>query len=268
MARVKKNTDRKKVKKKAIQFQMGWGGLVALAVSTLCVLLWTFIMGFWVGQKLIGRKGAPHKNLTVLNKMGETASGPQVAGTDQNEGPAFPPVITPQNTTPVNAGTSMASAVNQPLPTETIQGEARNTARQVEAEESSRIPASGTARQQAVPAPRPVPTPKPEKKKPAQVKTVKAPVEKKTVKKQPPPARTYFVLQIASYRERSRAEREAARWRRKGITAQVVRVAIKNKGIWYRVYLGRYNSVQDATAGAKRLARKEGIRSYVVPIKR
>ncbi len=264
MARVKKNSDKKKVKKKAIQFQMGWGGLVALVVSTLCVLLWTFIMGFWVGQKLIGRKGTPHKNLTVLNKMGETASGPQVAVTDQNEGPAFPPVITPQNTAPVSSGTSGASAVNQPLPTEIIRGEAQNASPQAEAEKSSEVSAPAVRSEQSVAPPKTE-----NKRSPAKVSTTKASVEKKEVKKRtPPPAKTYFVLQIASYRERSRAEREAARWRKKGITAQVVRVAIKNKGIWYRVYLGRYNSVQDATAGAKRLARKEGIRSYVVPIKR
>jgi len=78
MARLKKNTVRKKTKKKAIQFQIGWGGLMALVISTVCVLLWTFIMGFWVGQKLIGRGGTSHKNLTVLNKIDETVSAPRV----------------------------------------------------------------------------------------------------------------------------------------------------------------------------------------------
>jgi DedD protein len=42
-------------KSRKIQFQVSWGGLIALAVSAVCVFLWVFILGFWVGQKLVGR---------------------------------------------------------------------------------------------------------------------------------------------------------------------------------------------------------------------
>ncbi len=260
MARVKKNTVKKKTK--AIRFQMGWGGLTALVISTMCVLLWTFIMGFWVGQKLIGRGGVSHKNLTVLNKIEEATSAPQVQIPERPVGPAFPPITAGRNTPPLRPEAAGDSAENQPLPTEVIGKETHAPATSVaETEPESEKLKKQTAKPEPVKEKAQASGPKA-----APAKTVqKAPVEKE-VKKQAT-AKTYFVLQIASYRDKNRAEKEAARWRKKGITSQVARVSIKNKGIWYRVYLGRYRSVQDATAGAKRLARKEGIRSYVVPVK-
>ena len=78
---------------------------------------------------------------------------------------------------------------------------------------------------------------------------------------------TYFVLQIASYREVNLANKEAQRWRDKGYRVKVRRADLDpEKGIWYRVYLGEYRSVEEATNSAKKLAQKHDLRSYVVPI--
>jgi len=77
----------------------------------------------------------------------------------------------------------------------------------------------------------------------------------------------YFVLQIASYREKDRANKEARRWRDKGYRVKVRRADLDpEKGIWYRVYLGEYRSVEEATNSAKKLAQKHNLRSYIVPI--
>ena len=79
---------------------------------------------------------------------------------------------------------------------------------------------------------------------------------------------TYFVLQIASYREKDRANKEARRWRDKGYRVKVRRADLDpEKGIWYRVYLGEYRSVEEATNSAKKLAQKHNLRSYVIPIR-
>ena len=78
---------------------------------------------------------------------------------------------------------------------------------------------------------------------------------------------TYFVLQIASYREKDRANKEARRWRDKGYRVKVRRADLDpEKGIWYRVYLGEYRSIEEATNSAKKLAQKHNLRSYVIPI--
>lgn len=39
------------------------------------------------------------------------------------------------------------------------------------------------------------------------------------------------------------------------------------KGVWYRVYIGRFRSVGEAKAKARELADTKGLSSYVVPLK-
>ncbi len=273
MARSNKNRAKKAAKKKAIQFQIGWGGLTAVVISTICVLLWTFIMGFWVGHKLVGRSESPHKSLSVLNKIAENELAPRKTIPTHEIEPAFPPVTAGVNTPPLTpeAGQKVAEAEKQPLPTEVITHE-QPSATPKPASPEVQKPVSPVAKpqpavKQATEPVKPVPAVKTARPAAKPVKKQEPKQEKKVAKEKPKPAQTYFVLQIASYRDKARAEKEAQRWRKKGITAQVSRVKIKNKGVWYRVYLGRYKTVQEATAGVKRLARKEGIRSYVVPIK-
>lgn len=41
---------------KKFQFQMGWGGIAAIFFSTICVLLWIFVLGFWAGQRITEKK--------------------------------------------------------------------------------------------------------------------------------------------------------------------------------------------------------------------
>lgn len=277
MARLKKNSTKKKAGKKAIQFQIGWGGLAALVISTLCTLLWTFIMGFWVGQKLIGSNSVSEKNTTVLNRLDQKAPAdtPRFHMAERSMEPAFPPVTAGRDTAPLRPESSRTADEHQgmePLPTENITGNSGTspapTAEQPPVQKpDSSIPEKKTEQVQQTKPAKPV-RQEPKKKSPAVVKTA-AKVEEahEAESEKPPVQKTFFVLQIASYRDRARAEKQAAHWRKKGVTAQVSRVSIKKKGIWYRVYLGRYGSVQEATAGARRLARKEGIRSYVVPIK-
>ena len=179
---------RTRKKSRKIQFQIGWGGLIALAVSTVCVFLWVFILGFWVGQKLTGRS------------MDESLQT-QVVARVVPEAEEVTPLI-PEKTTQVT-----------PLETE----------------------------EKEQPGPR-----------------------KESVKKK---KSTYFALQIASYRERERANKEAGRWRDKGYRAKVRRADLgPEKGVFYRVHLGEYSSVEEATSSAKKLAQKNDLRSYVVPV--
>ena len=199
---------RTRKKSRKIQFQLGWGGLIALTVSTVCVFLWVFILGFWVGQKLVGRS---------LDESLQT----QVVARAVPEAKEATPLI-PEKTTRVT-------------PLDTKEKE------------------------------QPEPRKEPVKKKVRDADDVKRPGYqiKKTKKKS-----TYFALQIASYRERERANKEAGRWRGKGYRAKVRRADLgPEKGIWYRVHLGEFRSVEEATNSAKNLAQKHDLRSYVVPIR-
>ena len=201
MARIRK-------KSRKIQFQVSWGGLIALTLSTVCVFLWVFILGFWVGQKLVGRS---------LDESIQT----QVVARAVPEAEEVTPLI-PEKTTQVT-----------PLDTE-------------------KKKQSGPRKESV-------------KKKVRDTDDVKRPGHqiKKAKKKG-----TYFVLQIASYRERELANKEARRWRDKGYRAKVRRADLgPEKGIWYRVHLGEFRSVEEATRSAKNLAQKHDLRSYVVPIR-
>lgn len=199
---------RTRKKSRKIQFQVGWGGLFALTVSTVCVFLWVFILGFWVGQKLVGRS---------LDESRQT----QVVARAVPEAKEATPLI-PEKTTQVT-----------PLDTKEKK--------------------------------QPEPRKESVKKKVRSADDIKRPGHqiKKAKKKS-----TYFALQIASYRERERANKEARRWRDKGYRAKVRRADLgPEKGIWYRVHLGEFRSVEEATNSAKNLAQKHDLRSYVVPIR-
>ena len=217
MARIRK-------KSRKIQFQLSWGGLIALTVSTVCVFLWVFILGFWVGQKLVGRS---------LDESLQT----QVVARAVPEAEEVAPLI-PEKT---------------------------------EGSEPSK-PVTQTTREEKMPQVTPLDTKKKEqpgpreesvKKKVRDTDDVKRPGHQIKKKKS-----TYFALQIASYRERERANKEARRWRDKGYRAKVRRADLgPEKGVFYRVHLGEFHTVEGATSSAKNLAQKHNLRSYVVPIR-
>ncbi len=218
--------DRIRKKSRKIQFQVSWGGLIALTVSTVCVFLWVFILGFWVGQKLVGRSldgSLPTQVVTRAVPEAEEAS-PLIPEKTEGSEPSEPVIQTTREEKTTQVTPLDTEEKEQPEPRE----------------ESVKKKVRGTDDVQ----------------RPGyQIKKAK----KKS---------TYFVLQIASYRERELANKEARRWRDEGYQAKVRRADLgPEKGIWYRVHLGEYSSVEEATSSAKKLAQKHDLRSYVVPIR-
>jgi len=219
MARIRK-------KSRKIQFQLSWGGLIALTVSTVCVFLWVFILGFWVGQKLVGRS---------LDESLQTQVVARAVPEAEEIAPLIPEKIEgPEPSKPVTQ-TIREEKITQITPLDTKKKE------------------------------QPGPREESVKKKVRDTYDVKRPkYQTKKAKKKS----TYFALQIASYRERGRANKEARRWRDKGYRAKVRRADLgPEKGVFYRVHLGEYSSVEEATSSAKNLAQKHNLRSYVVPIR-
>ena len=217
---------RTRKKSRKIQFQVSWGGLIALTVSTVCVFLWVFILGFWVGQKLVGRG---------LDESLQTRIVARAAPETEEVAPLIPEKIED-------------SEPSKPV-TQTIRGERITQITPLNTKEKEQ------------PKPRKASV----KKKVRGTDDVKRPsYQIKKAKKKT----TYFVLQIASYRERERANKEARRWRDKGYRAKVRKADLgPEKGVFYRVHLGEYSSVEKATSSAKNLAQKHNLRSYVVPIR-
>ncbi|MGC8735513.1 MAG: SPOR domain-containing protein [Dissulfurimicrobium sp.] len=65
---------------KKIQFQLSWGGLAAVAISTICVLLWAFVLGFWSGKKVAEKNAA----LIMAQQPKQTAQAQPAARANEN----------------------------------------------------------------------------------------------------------------------------------------------------------------------------------------
>ena len=118
------------------------------------------------------------------------------------------------------------------------------------------------------------------KKKPARVETAperppakKAPSGKKAVSGRSEPAKASapgsaggkgrYSLQVAALKERSVADKLAAKLAGKGYAAYTVRTQVAGKGTWYRVRVGAYASRADAQGTLGRL-KGEGIDAFLV----
>jgi cell division protein FtsN len=77
-------------------------------------------------------------------------------------------------------------------------------------------------------------------------------------KKTPAPKDLYFV-QVASFKEEATAEGLKGRLIKKGYAAQVVPVQIEKMGLWYRVRLGGFATLQEAQAAQKRITVEENV---------
>jgi cell division protein FtsN len=79
------------------------------------------------------------------------------------------------------------------------------------------------------------------------------------------PKESYFV-QVASFQEEATAEGLRRRLIKKGYPVQVVPVQIERMGLWYRVRLGEYTTLQEAQAAQKRISAEEHMEgTKVVP---
>jgi cell division protein FtsN len=70
-------------------------------------------------------------------------------------------------------------------------------------------------------------------------------------------AKKLYFVQISSFREKEGAEGMKGRLIKKGYPVQVVPVQIQGMGLWYRVKLGGYATLQEAQAAQKRITVEE-----------
>jgi cell division protein FtsN len=80
----------------------------------------------------------------------------------------------------------------------------------------------------------------------------------KEIKETAAPTESYFV-QVASFQEEATAEGLRRRLAKKGYPVDVLPVQIERMGLWYRVRLGGYATLQEAQAAQKRITVEEHI---------
>jgi len=77
-----------------------------------------------------------------------------------------------------------------------------------------------------------------------------------------------FTLQLSSFQDRAEAESFNQRIIRAGYTPYITRAEVPNKGTWYRVRLGSYDSYSAAVAAKKKFEAEQKIIAYVTRVKR
>ncbi|QJA06664.1 hypothetical protein FVE67_07590 [Thermosulfurimonas marina] len=133
------------------------------------------------------------------------------------------------------------------------------------------LPGNLTASPQAAPpeAPKEV---TPQKVPPEEARVVSPPkssASSEKTKKPVPQPREYYVLQVASFRDRAEAERYARAFRDRGYAAEVVTVNLPGKGTWHRIYVGRFETQAEAEKAYRELkARKLVKTAYIKKVSR
>ncbi len=105
----------------------------------------------------------------------------------------------------------------------------------------------------------------PEVQEKKQEKPQVAKVEEPKVQPQPEQrlATDKYTVNVASFRERVRAERLKKELEGKGYKPFVAKAVIPQKGTWYRVSVGRFPSRGEAEAFSRALKEKDGFNSFV-----
>ncbi|MBI5043954.1 MAG: SPOR domain-containing protein [Nitrospirae bacterium] len=88
-------------------------------------------------------------------------------------------------------------------------------------------------------------------------------VAKRNIKDELPAKEKRFTLQVAAFKEREKAEDIAGSLKKKGYDPYIVPVTIPEKGVWYRVRIGRFATRPDAQSIQARLKKSEGISSFI-----
>lgn len=71
-----------------------------------------------------------------------------------------------------------------------------------------------------------------------------------------------FLIQVASFRNHQPAEKEVDLLRSRGVQAETRHESVEGKGMWYRVYAGRYNTASSARQKAAELKNRGLIPNY------
>jgi len=227
----------KKTKKRPpFRLEMGWGGLVAVITGGLAAIIWTFVLGVWVGKKV----ATPTRELLNPPIESKIQSRESYAARPSDEKPLF---------------TMKESSSNHEKDDSTSKSLVPKEEKQAE---------SHTSREDLVTVDiKPEIKSTPQRPQADTIHKVSKP--SKNLSRSKP--RPYFALQVASFRDMNHAQREVLRWRNRGFEAFIKKIDLgPKKGFWHRVCIGKYPSIEEAKKGAAKLVKKFKQKAYIIPV--
>lgn len=236
--------------------------IFTLTIASLVVLGGVFMLGVVVGKKLSGEQPleASHDILEQVDRKSAALDSLQVHDaavlTFQDE-------LTKKTSAPVATAT-VAPTVEQGEAVSLKEREAKDAVKEKEKEKRAAAMESPGA------SPSTLPT-LPESPKPEAITTTRLSdgggLKEAFGKLQRPPAEVgpdgAWTVQLAAYQDRAEADRFAAGLRDKGYAPYIVEVALPNRGLWFRVRMGRFPSRDAASRYMEDFRRETSIHAMV-----
>lgn len=99
------------------------------------------------------------------------------------------------------------------------------------------------------------------KEKPKEEKITESDISSQTP---PVPSEEKYTIQLQSSRDKQKVEELLIELRNRGYAAYVIQADLKEKGIWYRIRLGKYDTREEAIQDAERLKNTGVFSSYLI----
>ena len=205
------------------------GGLL-MVLTVMALVCCSFAAGVFTGWKVKGARTAASLAEAQAPKKQDPAPAPQAPQ------PAPDAPLTFYKTLPAGGKGVIGTGLNLKKP-----------------EPAPSVPQEAPVAAPAPPGPEPASAPALAPASPTVAAPVAAPAK--------PETSTRFVVQVASYREKQEAAAAQAKLAGKGIAAYLVESKLPDKGVWYRLRVGRHLT----RAEAGELAGKAGKGSIVLP---
>lgn len=221
------------MEEKKIRFELSRVAIIFVILFGLCILIWTFIFGVWIGTKIAGKQVVDETKL---------AKKPELS-------PISPPVSSLTNTTeaqdkaPSNLTAQATGLGNETKVPAVVANQTDRTDQQGAKEQKISSPATEVKKEPAL-------TTDKQKKEVASKSAKEEPkYQKKEVAqlatkiKEEPSGK--FTIQVGAFSQKDKAEQMRQRVREVGYSAEIREVTQEGKTL-YKVYLGRFASREDA----------------------
>jgi len=232
---------------KTFEFRLGRTALILFVMGMSCLVFVAFVGGVLVGKHIdtypekIAR-GIPAK--IVRGEGKPSAAAPAQSPLPASAVPAAKVPPRPASATPV---------AEAPAAAETRPQQAAESGR--EGRPSASGP--GAAAEKAV---------SPEKKNAVKEPAKTVPGQAPTAATAPADVKGKYLLQVASYKEKEKAEQVAGKLGAMGYAPRVVATDLREKGIWYRVQVSGFATREEAQRASEAIAAKmSGVRSAMKP---